>query len=229
MSEKRNLVCIVAHPDDVAHSMGGTMLLLKEKYQIHVVCLTKGERGIKDLSMEESAAIREKEEIAAAKLLGSEVTFPGLIDGDVFAGEDICIQVCGILTELKPKAIFTLWPINVPDHFMACAIAVKALHMAGVFYETEVYMSENSIGGQSNQFDPDLYVNIDGVIDKKRELVRCHRSQNPTEEKVEAVIERNRLRGLMARCDFAEPFKTVMPLVGKRWGRKAGSMLLELQ
>jgi len=227
-SRRSSVVFVTAHPDDLAHAMGGTAVLLSRRYQVHVLCLTKGERGIKGKSMAQAAAIRSREERAAAAVIGGRVTFLGQIDGEVYAERAVCVKVARILKRLRPKALFTLWPLNVPDHFMCYTIAIKALHLAGLFYTTEVYMGENGIGGQTNQFDPDLYVDITRVLDTKRRMVRCHRSQNPTEGKAEGVLERNRLRGMMARCDYAEPFRSVMPLANKRWGRKAGSLLLGL-
>lgn len=227
-SDKPNIVCVVAHPDDMAHSMGGTAVLLSATHRLHVLCLTRGDRGIKGTAPEEAAAIRTAEEEAAAELVGGTVTFLDQSDGQVFAGEELCTKVAGVLSELKPRALFTLWPLNVADHFMAYAIAVKALHVSGLFYETEVYMSENGIGGQTNSFDPDLYVDITTVVARKRALVACHHSQHPTDEGIDAVLERNRIRGMMARCEYAEPFKTVMPLANMRWGRKAGSILLDI-
>ena len=227
-SRKRSVVFVTAHPDDLSHAMGGTAVLLSRQYRVHVLCLTRGERGIRGKSMAQAAAIRSREERAAAALIGARVTFLGQIDGEVYAERRVCARVARILKRLRPMALFTLWPLNVPDHVACYTIAVKALHLAGIFYTTEVYMGENGIGGQTNQFDPDLYVDITKVLDAKRELVRCHRSQNPTGADVERVLERNRLRGMMARCEWAEPFKSVMPIANRRWGRKAGSLLLGL-
>jgi len=223
----RNILCTEAHPDDVVHAMGGTAWLLKDRYKLHILCATKGQRGIRGKSMDEAAAIREKEEAAACEMLGAELNFLGMTDGEVFAGPQVCERIAGIVRELEPVAVFTLWPINVADHLMAAAATVKALYMADHFFTTELYFYENGMGGQTNQFDPDLYVNISDVIDRKRELVRCHASQNRSDGMVEDVIERSRLRGKFARCDYAEGFKTPMPLMGSRWGRKAGSLLLE--
>jgi LmbE family N-acetylglucosaminyl deacetylase len=225
---RRRIVAVVAHPDDFAHSMGGTAILLSRSYDLHVICLSKGERGMKGASMAQAAAIREQEERQADALAGASVRFLGAIDGDIHAGPEQCARVAEVIREVKPVALFTLWPVNVPDHLMVYAMAIKALHLAGVFYETEVYLSENGIGGQTMQFEPDLYVDITEVVAQKRAMARCHLSQNPDEQAVERVIERNRIRGMMARCDYAEPFKTVMPLANKRWGRTAGSLLLEL-
>ena len=39
-----NIVFIVAHPDDMAYGMGGTAWLLKEKYNLHILCTTRGEK-----------------------------------------------------------------------------------------------------------------------------------------------------------------------------------------
>ncbi len=228
MNKKRNIVFLIVHPDDLAHSMGGTAYLLKDKYNLNVLALTKGERGIKDKSMNETAKIRSQEEINAGAIINAKVTFLDQIDGDVFAGEELCNKVAKILKELNPVAYFTLWPINIPDHIMAYTISMKALQLAGLLNKTEIYMSENGIGGQCNQITPDIYVNIDDVIDKKREMIRCHKSQNPTETEVEKVVNRNRLRGMMARCEYAEPFKTIMPIVNNRWGNKPNHILLNL-
>lgn len=228
MPNKQNIVIVCAHPDDVAHSMGGTAYLLKENYDFHIFCLTKGERGIPGKTMEEAAAIREPEERAAGEIIGAKVVFPGVIDGDVFADRAICERIADSLKKLEPIAIFTLWPINVPDHFMAYSIAIKAMQLADLLHKIDVYMPENCIGTQINQFDPDLYVDISTVIEKKKEMIRCHKSQNPGEERVTEVIERNRVRGMMALCPWAEPFKLLRPLMNTRDNRREGRLLLDL-
>lgn len=228
MTEKRNIAVVYAHPDDIAHSMGGTAYLLKDKYQLNLICLTKGEHGIAGKTPSEAAAIREQEEYAAAGLMGATVVFPGLIDGSVFAGKEICEKIAGQLKALNPVALFTLWPVNIPDHFMAYAIALKAMQLAGLLHAIDVYCVENGIGGQTAQFDPDLYVDISAVIEKKKEMIRCHKSQNPNEDRVTEVLTRNKLRGMMARCEWAEPFKLMAPLMNTRWGKREGRLLLDL-
>ena len=46
MPDSRPAIAFVTgHPDDVAFAMGGTAWLLKDKYQLHVFCATRGERG----------------------------------------------------------------------------------------------------------------------------------------------------------------------------------------
>lgn len=224
-----SIVFVIAHPDDLSNSMGGTACLLKKRYRLHVLCLTRGERGIKGKSLAEAGRIRGKEQRAESKLLGAKLTFLNLINGDAYATRELCAQLARRLKKLAPAAVFTLWPINThPDHVVVYTATVLALQQAQLYWKVELYFSENDPGGQTMQFDPDVYVNIDDVIERKRELVRCHRSQFPDEPVVEKVIQRNVIRGRLARCQFAEGFKTLAPLVNRRWGRKANRILLEL-
>ncbi len=224
---RKNIVFVVAHPDDVSNSMGGTAWLLRHKYDLHVLCATRGERGIKGKTYEEAGGIREKEEAAASELLMANLTFLDRTNGELFADREICERVAGIFKELQPVAAFTLWPINRhEDHTTVYEITVKALRLAGLEDAVEVYMSENGIGGQTNQFEPDLYVDISGVIEQKREIVRCHKSQNQGD--VDRVTRRNEIRGLFAGCEYAEGFKSLRPIMRGRWGRTSGSILLDL-
>ncbi len=168
---KKVVAVVIAHPDDMDHSMGGTAWLLKGAYQLHVICATKGERGIEGASLKEAGAIRQKEQEAACELLGAGLTFLGRIDGELYADKGVCEEVAGLLGEMRPAAVFTLWPINEhPDHVAIFDITMRALRIAGIYRETEIYLAENAMGTQTNQFDPDVYVDISGVIEGKRRL-----------------------------------------------------------
>ncbi|MBI5725641.1 MAG: PIG-L family deacetylase [Planctomycetes bacterium] len=236
-SGRPNIAVVVAHPDDLAHAMGGTAWLLKDKYKLHVFCASRGQRGYaapKDELVHirppnaELGKIRSAEEAAACKLLGAQLAFLDQIDGEIYADPRTCRKLACALADLRPAAMFTLWPVNVPDHVAASAIATRALYLAGLADKTEIYFFENEPGGQTNQFVPDLYVNISEVIDRKRDLIRCHKSQNPDENAVAKVIRRNVMRGLCARCDYAEPFKTPDPLINARKAGKMRYLLLDL-
>ncbi len=228
-TKKPPILFIVAHPDDLSHSMGGTAYLLKNEHDLHVFCLTKGEFGIKGKTPEAAAAIREKEEAAACEILGAKLTFLNQIDAHTYADKDICEKVADLLKEITPKAIFTLWPINEhPDHVVVHNISIKALMLAGLYHQTELYFSENSMGTQTNQFHPDIYIDISGVIENKKDMVRCHHSQNPLPADVEKVIQRNVFRGMLNCCPFAEGFKTNYPIILNS-KRKTPNILLNLK
>lgn len=224
---RKNIVLMAAHPDDIAMSMGGTAWLLKDRYQLHVICLSKGERGLKGTPMDQTAAIREKEEQGACDLLGATLTFGGQIDGEIYPDRSLCERVAEMLKKLEPVALFTMWGVEVPDHEAAHMTARRALQLAGMKDAIEEYMYEAGPGGQTNMFDPDLYVNISDVAEEKKRLIRCHACQ-VSEAGVERWMRLDAFRGRLARCEYAEGFKVTNPLINKRWGRKVGYLLLDL-
>jgi len=210
MSTRRSVIFIVPHPDDLAYGMGGTAYLLKEKYKLHELCLTKGERALSAEVSHETAAIMEKEAAAARKILNTDLTFLGLIDGEVFAGRKICERVAEIIRQINPAAIFGLWPIDYhPDHSAAAEIARKAFFLSQV--KAEFYMCEEDIIQQTTQFDPDLYVDISRVIENKIALLRCFECQNRDDSMVKLSLKQFAFRGYQAGCKYAEGFKTIRP------------------
>jgi LmbE family N-acetylglucosaminyl deacetylase len=90
----------------------------------------------------------------------------------------------------------------------------------------EVYFMEAGRGGQTNQFVPDFYVNISDVYEEKLTIIRCHASQNKGDKL--AKINQFQTHGQLARCDYAEVFKSYFPQVNYRWGNKTINSLLNL-
>ncbi len=229
-SKPESVVFIVAHPDDVAHAMGGTAWLLRDKYSLHVFCATRGERGIAGGTPEAAAGIREKEEMAVCRRLNAGLTFLSQMDGEVYSTPEACQIVAGELKRLQPRAIFTLWPVNRhPDHVAAYDIAMQAVKYSGISPDTDVFMAENDIGGVTRQFEPDILVDISDVIEQKKELVRLHKSQNPDEEAVNLVIGRNVFRAKFTHCAYAEAFKMTSPVTAYQSGHVAGEVLINIR
>jgi len=226
---KPNVLIISAHPDDWEAGMGGTAFLLKEKYKIHVLIATKGERGLSKEPSAQTAAIREKEARKACEMIGADLHFMGKIDQEVYADEAAVAQVTALLKQLDPVMIFSMWNIDVPDHAAAGTIARLALFRTGMIYDREVYFFEAGRGGQTNQFIPDFYVNVTSVKDKKDELIRCHACQNKEDKLVNAHTGQLRFHGEVARCDYAEAFKTFLPITNARWGKDPQYSLLQLE
>ena len=202
-----SIAIIVAHPDDVATSAGGTLLLLKEKFKLHVFCATKGERGVPKKSMSEVAAMREKEEAAACKLLNAELTFLDRIDREVYADKPTSSLVANLLTKITPRAVFTMWPIDShPDHSAISEITSKALFLSEL--NTELHYFPANIFSQTTQFEPDTYIDITSVIEKKSELIRCHKCQNVNDGMLKSHLDQSRIYGVSARVEYAEVFKS---------------------
>jgi LmbE family N-acetylglucosaminyl deacetylase len=66
-----SVICVGAHPDDPEESSFGTLARYAEAgHRVTVIYLTRGERGIRDKSLEEAAAIRTAEAEAACRVIG---------------------------------------------------------------------------------------------------------------------------------------------------------------
>ena len=204
------ILLVVAHPDDVAYGMGGTAWLLKDRYDLHVVCVTKGERGLPGQSLAATAALREPEEAGACALLGAELTFLGQIDREVYADAAACQPVAAIIRRLAPVALLTHWPIDThPDHSAVAEIAKKAVFLAQ--HPVEIIYCEENMITQTSHFEPDVYVDIARVMDDKLRLIRCHACQNPSDRLAQAALRQATVRGRESGCVLAEGFRSLRP------------------
>jgi LmbE family N-acetylglucosaminyl deacetylase len=202
-----SLLFVFAHPDDIAYGMGGLALLLKDKFDFHLVCATKGERGLPGRSLTETSAIREKEERQECELLGANLNFLGRIDAEVYADAETCQQVAEIVRRTAPVALFTLWPVDDhPDHSAVSEIARKAVSMAQRPIELIYFEAGDD---QTALFTPAIYADISAVIDKKLELVRCHECQNQDDWLAQACLRKASRRGAEAGCAYAEGYQSL--------------------
>jgi len=218
---------VVTHPDDVSFFMGGTAALLKRRYKLHVICLSQGERGYawkgegKNPPDWQLGATRVAEEQASCALLGAELTMLREPDGEVAAGREVCERVAAWLAEIKPVAVFTMGPLSKPDHAATCQVARQAMHLAGMLWETELYMTESLRHAN-------VFVNTTAVIEEKKAQAFCHQHHLHDVSYWDKLLAQDRTAGCLACCEYAEAYLTEFPLTTSRWGRKAGSILMDL-
>lgn len=168
---RESVFCCVAHPDDMI-ACAGTMLLLKDRFEIHEIVLTRGDRG-----SEKIAAIRTKEEESAAAMLGAHLYWGNEKDGHAYAGEATCRQVADLLKKIRPRAVFAMSPLERhPDHAISSAVVNKALDMVGMRDKVELYFMEEAYDSRS--FVPRHYVDITEVLEQKRAYIRKSASEN---------------------------------------------------
>src|SRR3970282_980871 len=78
---------VTAHPDDTEFGFGGTIARWGDQGRLNCYCIaTNGGKGTRDRSLTppQLAAIRQKEQLAAAKPLGvQDVFFLGYPDGEL--------------------------------------------------------------------------------------------------------------------------------------------------
>ena len=149
------------------------------------------------------------------------------MDGELYAGEQICKEVAMALEEIKPDAVITHWALEKPDHSAVFGIALKAMHLSGIYWTSEFYFCQSDSHGYN--FRPELYVNISDVMDDVAKACACYKSQR-AQPFTNHILNHKREIGKNAWCDAAEGFMTNVPLINKRWDRKAevGRILLDL-
>jgi LmbE family N-acetylglucosaminyl deacetylase len=117
MTEKSNsidVVVISAHPDDAEFGVAGTVAnwIRAGRKVVYVVC-TRGDKGTTDrnLSPETLAAIREKEQTAAARLLGvTAVDFFGLPDQELEDTPEFRERIVRVIRRYRPQTVVTSDP-----------------------------------------------------------------------------------------------------------------------
>lgn len=174
---KESVLVVCAHPDD-SIAMAGTLFLMKDKFDIHIADLTRGDikfnRSLGVVSGSK-AAMRTKEEENATRLVGAHVHWLDFVDGALYATPEVCRTLADLICEVKPRAIFTMWPIDRhQDHSMTGTITLKAATLSG--YKGEFYYYEEVYG--SKGFVPVHFVDVTKVIQQKQQYVRCYVSQN---------------------------------------------------
>lgn len=119
-------LAIVAHPDDLEYGASGAVAeWTAAGREVIYVLVTRGEAGIDGIPPEESARIREAEELASAAAVGVRtVEFLDHPDGVVEPGPALRADLAGAVRRHRPELLITInhhdtwggraW--NTPDH-----------------------------------------------------------------------------------------------------------------
>lgn len=175
-----DLLAIAAHPDDAELTCGGTLLkMVRRGYRVGILDLTRGEMGTRG-----SAAVRRREAVAAARVLGVEVRENlGLPDSRLEVVEKPKMAVARRIRALRPHTvILPYWEGRHPDHYNASRIAYEGCFAAG--------LKRLPIGGQpfrpfkiiyATAYDPavrpSFIVDISEEYDERQRAILCYGSQ----------------------------------------------------
>lgn len=204
--KRRKALIIGAHPDDPETIAGGTMIrLLEAGWDVLCVYLTRGEAGIKGISGDEAAAIREKECIAACKVTGARYQFMSQVDGATEITKERYAEMLAVIKKENPEIVITHWPIDTHRDHRICSILVyDAWRQSG--YNFNLFYAEAMTGMQSMKFLPTDYVDISSVAEKKHQACLCHESQGMPDLLGDWHIPMEKFRGMEYGCAYAEAF-----------------------
>jgi len=217
---------IFAHPDDAEYMCGGTVARwAREGTQVHYCVCTDGSAGSNEpgATREEVAGLREREQRAAAEVLGVQtLTFLGNRDGELEVTLDTRRAVTSVVRRIRPEVILAPDPsrwwsgagyINHWDHRQAGALALCAvmpdaptrLQFPELLEEGLEPFEVPNLWLSAEQ--PDTYVDITGTIDVKLAALAEHVSQH-AEASAPWVRERARELGEQGGVEYAEAFRT---------------------
>jgi len=112
--KKTDMLVVTPHPDDAEFGVAGTVAkwTYQGKVVVYVVC-TNGDKGTEDYNIkpEELAKIREKEQLAAAELLGvKEVVFLRHPDQSLEDTPEFRKEIVRLIRTYKPEIVVTSDP-----------------------------------------------------------------------------------------------------------------------
>ena len=208
---RRDCLILAPHPDDETLGCGGlTMRKRQAGLPVHVAVATNGAAtGAADTAHEDIVALRERETIAACAKLGvgrDHIRFLGFPDGRLDAhGAALEARIAALVEDLLPSEIFVCSLLDGHRDHVALARAVHNLHMTdrlggAAVWEYPVWFwdfrswrprrASNKAGfvaglrksGQAARGLNTAALGIEGLQQRKRDALACHRSQLGTLE-----------------------------------------------
>jgi LmbE family N-acetylglucosaminyl deacetylase len=187
------ILVIQAHPDDAEYYVGGTIARMTgDGCVVNYATVTDGSKGTFDVNMDPAALseTRKREQRAAADVLGvKELFFLGYPDGDLYPSLELRGKLVELIRKVKPNIVMTLdaWlPYEIhPDHRVTGLMASEATVFAGM---PNFYREQTLSGIPPHKPDiillfatgnPNLFVDITKLIEKKAEAIMKHESQLP--------------------------------------------------
>lgn len=203
---KKKVLVIGAHPDDPETGCGGTMArLISEGHEVVCVYMTRGERGIPGVGLDDAARIRTAEAIEACKVFGCRPVFLTQIDSAAEITPERYTEMIDLMKREKPDIVLSQWPLDHHrDHAICGILVLDAWRRVGRTFDLFFY--EVMIGEQSKCFAPTDFVDITGFRDTKLKASLCHKSQKVEEWYDEYHTKMEVFRGMQYGCQYAESF-----------------------
>jgi LmbE family N-acetylglucosaminyl deacetylase len=202
------VLVVTAHPDDVDFGSAGSVALWTDAgVEVSYCIITDGDAGGFDRAVPRRvmAEIRRAEQTAAAKVVGVEdLYWLGHPDGRVESNLALRRDISRVIRMVRPEIVVTQSPdrnyqriyASHPDHLAAGEAALSAVYpdARNPFAHTELLDVEGLEPWSVDEVwlqaasDPDRFVDITHVIDRKLEALRSHVSQHPDPGMLDGMI-----------------------------------------
>lgn len=224
-------LAVAAHPDDIEFMMAGTLLRLRDSgCEIHLLNLANGCCGSNTTSREETARVRREETREAGALIGGTVHPPLFNDLEIFYDKPSLAKVAAAVRRVQPDIVLTHSPQDyLEDHQNTARLAVSAAFSRGMKNfptEPEVAPYDKPVAlyhalphglrdSLRQSVTPHFYVEITGVLPRKRAMLACHASQQQWLDQTQGMnayleeMERmsREVGSMSGRFEFAEGWR----------------------
>ena len=222
ISSIKKALVIAPHPDDETLGAGGTICRFAEsgiEVSILVVC-----GHMPPLYTEETYRQTVSEAKKAFKILGVEhykfLDIPATKANEMPVA-DLNKLINDFVTSQRPDTVLIPFPDRHIDHKIVFESSIVACRPNRSDAPNNVLMYETvsethwNVYGAENCFIPDLFINIDNQIAKKKQAFDCYKSQNQvtisrSSDTLEALAK---FRGSQNSCKYAEAFKVARILM----------------
>jgi len=216
------ILVVVAHPDDEILGMGGTILKhVKNNDEVEVIILGQGVTSRYDNSEKNKDEINSlrRESKDALKVLGVEkVHFYDFPDNRFDSVDllDIIKTLEKHISEFKPNYVYTHFygDLNI-DHlitYKATITACRPINKINVISFEVLSSTEQNAQLESTVFIPNLYIDIEKELEKKKEAMSKYKSElkdYPHPRSLEGIEHLAKYRGLAIQSKAVEAFHIV--------------------
>lgn len=205
------LVC-GAHPDDPESGCGGLISLLAQQGHDVLVLYAVTYRQGRSYFNRPEKEVRREEASAACAILGAKPIFFDDAAGEFYADQKSLTKFTKLLEEQKPDIVLTHWPVDThPDHAAMSALVWRSYQRQGGW---NLYYFEVNPNHQTLAYQPNRYLNIGPVRDKKYQALMRHTSQKPETIWADHHDPAQKRRGRECGVEHAEAFLLVEEKAG---------------
>jgi LmbE family N-acetylglucosaminyl deacetylase len=190
-SNKKRVLAVGAHPDDVEILCAGTLALLKNNgWDIATATIANGDCGSATLNRDEISTIRMKEAENSAKLLNGKYYCVGNRDVYLFYDKPTLEKTINLIRTVKPDLVITHSPVDyMSDHEVTSSLVRMACFTAGIknietesppFYSIPYLYYMDALDGKDyfgSEIKPTTLVDISNVMNIKEKMLAAHDSQ----------------------------------------------------
>ena len=198
------ILALGAHPDDIEFGCGAALLkFARAGHKVFLYVATYGELG-------GDRMMRKSEQMDAADYLGAGKVFWGEFpDCQLPLSRHLITKIEDVINEITPDYIFVHYNEDThQDHRVLSTATLSATRYIPnvLFYE----------GPSTLNFSPNVYMDVEDVIEDKQKLLERHASQvqkvnvnMPDISILDTALSSARFRGIQGRMKIAEAYRSV--------------------